>query len=631
MHGRLKKDVATLSPEEQEKQREQVRTGRSLFAKLLELRGSRTYSLQTLDMTSKALQFHPEFPTLWGFRREILLSGQAGSELVLLLESELKLLEKALRKSQKVYSIWFHRRWVVEQLFKARHGNTAEARTVLNTELELCSKLLEVDERNFHCWNHRAHVVSLMRQELAVGEALQSGTSLADLSSMDHKLSTQLINRNFSNYSAWHLRALLQQGHGDAALLELDVAKELEWVQQGIYTEPNDQSVWLYHNWLTVLDKGRQRPYITHCCILDSELYVFFSRPVCVSLDVPSSVVMRLASGIDVPLAGQLTAVVSSGTRPLASSRRLWSLAWVFEPSSGGFPAVDGEIEVQIEASVELMFTSPEASQTMSLHRVAYCGYAVLGSDASNSKLGWAAALTAALGRSPGAERQELLNSELARVEELLDLEPSCRWALLATSRLRTAAAQGLGVDAMQETELKSEEALKQTQPQLLDPLRKGFYADSRAAVSLKVRILRWLSEARPSSSLDCSVLELRHLAPAMLLPVFGIRSMNLEGNALQEFGPLLLLRSLEELRLSRNRLRGCVSPAFALPRLRLLNVSDNKLELRVHTARRYPDELNLSGNEAVLALGKEEISERLVRRFVVDCDQTGRCICTRC
>ena len=96
MHGRVKKDVVEPSPEEKEKQREQVRKARGLFGNLLEMRQKKAYSEEALDMTSKALQFHPEFPTLWGYRRELLTSGKISkAPFRELLEVEMKLLEKA--------------------------------------------------------------------------------------------------------------------------------------------------------------------------------------------------------------------------------------------------------------------------------------------------------------------------------------------------------------------------------------------------------------------------------------------------------------------------------------------------------------------------------------------------------
>ena len=74
------------------------------FGKLLELRKDRVYNDQALDLTAKALQFHPEFPTLWGYRRELLT--ETGKEKPELLKLEMKLLEKdGLRKRFVLYCV----------------------------------------------------------------------------------------------------------------------------------------------------------------------------------------------------------------------------------------------------------------------------------------------------------------------------------------------------------------------------------------------------------------------------------------------------------------------------------------------------------------------------------------------
>ena len=313
MHGRVKKDIVEPTLEEKTKQREQVRTARSLFGKLLDMRKSQSYNDQALEMTSKALQFHPEFPTLWGYRRELLTSTE--KPLQELLQMEMKLLEKALRKSQKVYSIWFHRKWVVERLFEMSQEEES-IRKLLTSELDLCNQLLAVDERNFHCWNHRMNLMELMR----VWGKSNSSNSM-DLNAIDLKLSTDLINQNFSNYSAWHLRTLLQQPlKGEEPRLKLNVEEELEWVQQGIYTEPNDQSVWLYHQWLTL--EQSQQPRITHSAILDGELFIFFSRPVCATAATVGTVKGPLEA---------LPQRTLKRTRPRTVNRS-WSVAWRFLP-----------------------------------------------------------------------------------------------------------------------------------------------------------------------------------------------------------------------------------------------------------------------------------------------------------
>jgi geranylgeranyl transferase type-2 subunit alpha len=56
---------------------------------------------------------------------------------------------------------------------------------------------------------------------------------------------TRKIESNFSNFSAWHQRSKVYESK-DA----IDIAAELELVRNAMYTDPEDQSVWIYHRWL---------------------------------------------------------------------------------------------------------------------------------------------------------------------------------------------------------------------------------------------------------------------------------------------------------------------------------------------------------------------------------------------
>ncbi len=106
-------------------------------------------------------------------------------------------------KNSKSYWIWNHRRWAVLLLApESPPVPSSPADSVLQRELSLCSQLLKADERNcffsiepshtsVHCWGYRMFVVSRLRVD----------------PSSELEYTTQKINQNFSNYSAWHYRS----------------------------------------------------------------------------------------------------------------------------------------------------------------------------------------------------------------------------------------------------------------------------------------------------------------------------------------------------------------------------------------------------------------------------------------
>lgn len=489
-----------------------------------------------------------------------------------------------------------------------------------------------------------------------------------DLDQLDFTLSTNLVNRNFSNYSAWHLRTLLQQqqpagtDRGKEVLVSVD--KELEWVQQGIYTEPNDQSVWLYHHWLTTLNRGTDRPRITHCALHDGKLLAFFSSAVCCNWSADGSVTLRksgaMVPGTFVPLAPDTAAAVPVAslcrTRPLPGNRRRWALAWRFvaaETTHSEFGALlaelsSGDADLEVAASFEELGTGADGVPLKGSHSCNYVGVPVI-CDGSGASFSPSSPLAALAGAPPDPTRKAVLEGELARVEELLDIEPDCKWALLSRGRLAAAVASGQGQDAVAAVEESCIEGYERISA--LDPLRRGFYEEAKAACRLRLRVQGWLVGGNLLTPLDASSLALRHPAPTALLAAFGVRKLTMEGNDLQELGPILLLHSLEELRLSRNQLVGDVTEAFVLPRLQHLDVSQNRLGLKGVSGRGRgaagpppsPPSLafvDLSGNTAILneANGPLILSQLLAKGgegvqegWSLDLDvASGRCVCSR-
>jgi geranylgeranyl transferase type-2 subunit alpha len=99
-------------------------------------------------------------------------------------------------------------------------------------ELDLCKLFLQQDHRNFHCWNYRRAIFH--RSNL--------------LPNLELEFSTEKIEENFSNYSALHHRSIYIQ-YSDLPVRSL-LEEEFLLVENAIFTEPDDQSAWWYHQFL---------------------------------------------------------------------------------------------------------------------------------------------------------------------------------------------------------------------------------------------------------------------------------------------------------------------------------------------------------------------------------------------
>ena len=115
---------------------------------------------------------------------------------------------------------------------------------ILKQELELCKKFLKHDERNFHCWNYRGFLVSRL--------------GMSDEENL--KFTKEKVMENFSNYSALHRRMRLFTKQSEVINedeLEKFLSSEIEMIKHSIFTEPDDQSPWLYLRWMMELAAKR--------------------------------------------------------------------------------------------------------------------------------------------------------------------------------------------------------------------------------------------------------------------------------------------------------------------------------------------------------------------------------------
>ncbi|KAM6033187.1 geranylgeranyl transferase type-2 subunit alpha, partial [Chlamydotis macqueenii] len=213
MHGRLK-----LRPPDAARRRqreEKLRLYRSAMATLLEKRGRGELDEEVLALTGAVLAANPDVGTCWNLRRRALPPGPAHW-----LAGELSFVGSCLGVNPKSYGAWHHRGWVLRQ---APPPATPPATPA--AERALCARLLAADPRNFHAWEHRR----------ALGAAAEE-EELA--------FAAELLARDFSNFSAWHHRGRLL-GPGVALPLPR-LRRELELVQSAVFTDPHDQSAWVY-------------------------------------------------------------------------------------------------------------------------------------------------------------------------------------------------------------------------------------------------------------------------------------------------------------------------------------------------------------------------------------------------
>lgn len=174
-----------------------------------------------LRLTSKLLTLNPEYYTIWNHRRLLLqhrFREQAGvildqedftstvssghNAMIEIILDDLQFLVPLLRKYPKCYWIWNYRLWLLEQSTSLLP--TPSARRLWQEELGLVGKMLSLDSRNFHGWGYRRTVVAALESDsLGIGEDNKS------MVEQEFRYTTKMIESNLSNFSAWHSRSKL--------------------------------------------------------------------------------------------------------------------------------------------------------------------------------------------------------------------------------------------------------------------------------------------------------------------------------------------------------------------------------------------------------------------------------------
>ncbi|OPJ90070.1 hypothetical protein AV530_002657 [Patagioenas fasciata monilis] len=247
MHGRLK--VRPPDASHLLKRQQKLRLFLDNMAALRDKRSRGELDADLLEVTGSILAANPEMGTAWSLRRRLL--GTLGHHWQ---EEELRFVSACLSRSPKSYGCWQHRGWV--------QGQTD------TKPLAISTGMLDSDPRNFHAWEHRWALEADPDPEVELGF---TGT---------------LLGRDFSNFSAWNhrLRVLRRTpgspGQGGGGTIPPErLRQELELVQNAVFTDPNDQSAWVYLRCL--LSRGPTPPRIiwVHVNLEDATVAVTFSRP----------------------------------------------------------------------------------------------------------------------------------------------------------------------------------------------------------------------------------------------------------------------------------------------------------------------------------------------------------------
>ncbi|XP_077105051.1 geranylgeranyl transferase type-2 subunit alpha isoform X3 [Ranitomeya variabilis] len=515
MHGRIKVKTTLEQQEAKRKERERklqlyVSATQAAFNK----RKGGQLDKEALEIAAQILALNPDFASLWNLRREVFLalgSDRSDEEMRSLYLSELSFLQNCLQVNPKSYGTWYHRCWIMKHMPEPDWAR----------ELTLCNQFLEIDERNFHCWGYRRFVAQ----------------SFHVPPSDELEYTSDLITKNFSNYSSWHYRSkLLPQIHPDPQHLgratEKVLLSELELVQNAFFTDPNDQSAWFYHRWLL----GRaDLPLSIRCISVDvagSWISITFSQPVLVESDLilfidekPIMVTWKTPNGKEKP-----------------------SLLWISE-----FPK--DRFSDHCQHNFKVIWKDGEAQKECVLYPGKLSTW--FQDSATEDKI-------FSLELSEG--KSNVLQQELQSCKELQELEPENKWCLLTIILLMRALDPLL----YENESLCYFDTLK-----AVDPMRSGYYDDLRSKFQIENAILKMeYAEANVIILLDKGLTRLYHLDHMLL-----VSHMCLSNNKLRALpSDLSMLRYIEVLEVDNNEISH-LEGVWNLPKLEELSLKCNKIE----------------------------------------------------
>ncbi|KAF9348941.1 hypothetical protein BGX34_002155, partial [Mortierella sp. NVP85] len=573
----------------QEREAVLVREYCSLKDTLKDIIDSKKRDNDALRTTTALLRKSPDYYTVWNVRRTILqegfLNGADPETADKIYNGELEFVQDNL--NPKSYWMWNHRRWCLEHMDNPRWDK----------ELAMVGKFLDLDARNFHGWDYRRYIIrQLDLQDKAVNE------KILERAQTEFDFTTTKISQNFSNYSAWHNRSkLLGQLSENMNEEEKQAAidNEFDLVKNAIYTDPADQSAWLYDLWLI----GREERNIS---VLGATVISFHPLEIVVAFDETVKLrnpftVSTMLDHIAVPLEGEWKATGSDSS--------IGSI-WIFQQAPGSTFGPTVEIVVFSDdvcgvrggsrMTSAVCFELETLEQNLNnisgrLQRLVIgqnLMYDVskrigpipspdgtLDTQPTNSKH----LVTSLTVSSSPDDRVALLEREITVVRELVELEPDFKWPIQILSILLSELRKTVSIHSLQAKEIDDECIELQEKLIAIDPLRQERYEDRRTQLVYERETLRIIKDSKrfpeiefsdeQPRDLDLSMRGLTHIPISSYL--MHLHTLNLESNSITSTRFLRNLLNVRRVNLSNNLIERLEGLQHA-PRIEFLTLENN-------------------------------------------------------
>ncbi|KAG0356946.1 hypothetical protein BGZ54_000519 [Gamsiella multidivaricata] len=594
-HGQKKEKAESpeLLKARQEREAVLVKEYRGLKDSLKEIVDSKKRDNDALRTTTALLRKSPDYYTIWNVRRIILQEGflnSANEETAdKIYTNELEFVQENLKLNPKSYFMWNHRRWCLEHMNKPRWDR----------ELAMVNKFLELDARNFHGWDYRRYII----RQLDLQDK-GSCDKILERAQAEFDFTTTKISQNFSNYSAWHNRSTLlgklaEDMTEDEKMAAVD--NEFDLVKNAIYTDPEDQSAWLYDLWLI----GREERNVS---ILGATVISFHPLEVVVAFD--ETVKLHTPPSVSTML--DETPVRLQGEWKATGTDSTVGALWIFQQTSGTAygPTVEfiifeddviptrtgGRLASAVCFELEtlqqnLSEISGRLSRLAIGQNLMYDVSKRIGSvplpdgTLTPQKTGRKYRVTSLTTSDSLQDRVQLLEREIAVVRELVELEPDCKWAIQILSTLLSDLRQTVSIQSAQAKQIDDECIELQEKLISIDPLRQERYEDRCTQLVFDRETLHIIKDSKrfpeiefadeQSRDLDLSMRGLTHIPISSYL--MHLHTLNLDSNAITSTRFLRNLINVRQVILSNNLIKQ-LEGVQHLPCIEFLSLENNQI-----------------------------------------------------